>query len=101
MLSPTSNIHVRPWLHIAGRRAGFLTGGPGCGKSFTAQQLIHWGRHNGKRMVLCATTGAAAVRLSAFASTVHSGFAVDSKYGVRDLPLANAVLRAIAYARGA
>ena len=76
----------------------FLTGGPGCGKSFTAQQLIHWGRHNGKRMVLCATTGAAAVRLSAFASTVHSGFAVDSKYGVRDLPLANAVLRAIAYA---
>ncbi len=76
----------------------FLTGGPGCGKTFVSQKCIRWARHSGKRVLILATTGAAAQRLSRFASTVHSGMCISPRHGAHELGLASAVLHAVAEA---
>ncbi|NSC21836.1 ATP-dependent RecD-like DNA helicase [Streptomyces albus subsp. chlorinus] len=56
-------------------RVAVLTGGPGCGKSFTVRSVVELARAKGARVVLAAPTGRAAKRLSeltgAEASTVH------------------------------
>ncbi|KAG2439759.1 hypothetical protein HYH02_010636 [Chlamydomonas schloesseri] len=51
-----------------------LTGGPGSGKTFTTKKLTRQLRQQGKSVMLTASTGAAAVRLSPFAATNHSAF---------------------------
>ena len=51
-----------------------LTGGPGSGKTFTTKKLTRQLRQMGKTVMLTASTGAAAVRLSAFATTNHGAF---------------------------
>ncbi|NVI28726.1 MULTISPECIES: SF1B family DNA helicase RecD2 [Streptomyces] len=56
-------------------RAAVLTGGPGCGKSFTVRSVVELARAKGAKVVLAAPTGRAAKRLAeltgAEASTVH------------------------------
>ncbi|MEU8773955.1 ATP-dependent RecD-like DNA helicase [Streptomyces sp. NPDC048606] len=57
------------------RRVAVLTGGPGCGKSFTVRSIVELARAKRAKVVLAAPTGRAAKRLSeltgAEASTVH------------------------------
>ncbi|SES08187.1 ATP-dependent RecD-like DNA helicase [Streptomyces qinglanensis] len=56
-------------------RVAVLTGGPGCGKSFTVRSVVELARAKEARVVLAAPTGRAAKRLAeltgAEASTVH------------------------------
>ncbi|KNE82497.1 MULTISPECIES: SF1B family DNA helicase RecD2 [Streptomyces] len=56
-------------------KVAVLTGGPGCGKSFTVRSVVELARAKRARVVLAAPTGRAAKRLSeltgAEASTVH------------------------------
>ncbi|MFF5895877.1 ATP-dependent RecD-like DNA helicase [Streptomyces argenteolus] len=57
------------------RKVAVLTGGPGCGKSFTVRSVVELARARNAKVVLAAPTGRAAKRLSeltgAEASTVH------------------------------
>ncbi|MFE2252292.1 SF1B family DNA helicase RecD2 [Streptomyces lavendulae] len=57
------------------RRVAVLTGGPGCGKSFTVRSIVELARAKKAKVVLAAPPGRAAKRLSeltgAEASTVH------------------------------
>lgn len=56
-------------------KVAVLTGGPGCGKSFTVRSIVELARARRAKVVLAAPTGRAAKRLSeltgADASTVH------------------------------
>ncbi|HZG07127.1 MAG TPA: ATP-dependent RecD-like DNA helicase [Streptomyces sp.] len=56
-------------------KVAVLTGGPGCGKSFTVRSVVELARAKRAKVVLAAPTGRAAKRLSeltgADASTVH------------------------------
>jgi exodeoxyribonuclease V alpha subunit len=57
------------------RKVAVLTGGPGCGKSFTVRSIVELARAKAAKVVLAAPTGRAAKRLAeltgAEASTVH------------------------------
>jgi len=57
------------------RKVAVLTGGPGCGKSFTVRSIVELARAKSARVVLVAPTGRAAKRLAELtgheASTVH------------------------------
>ncbi|MFF2925461.1 ATP-dependent RecD-like DNA helicase [Streptomyces celluloflavus] len=57
------------------RKVAVLTGGPGCGKSFTVRSVVELARAKKAKVVLAAPTGRAAKRLAeltgADASTVH------------------------------
>ncbi|WP_246001474.1 SF1B family DNA helicase RecD2 [Allorhizocola rhizosphaerae] len=57
------------------RRVGVLTGGPGCGKSFTVRSIVQLARAKRAKIVLAAPTGRAAKRLTELtgheATTVH------------------------------
>ncbi|MFG2373798.1 ATP-dependent RecD-like DNA helicase [Streptomyces sp. NPDC048504] len=57
------------------KRVAVLTGGPGCGKSFTVRSIVELARAKKAKVVLAAPTGRAAKRLAeltgAEASTVH------------------------------
>ncbi|MEO3763293.1 ATP-dependent RecD-like DNA helicase [Streptomyces sp. B8F3] len=56
-------------------KVAVLTGGPGCGKSFTVRSIVELARAKGAKVVMAAPTGRAAKRLAeltgAEASTVH------------------------------
>jgi exodeoxyribonuclease V alpha subunit len=56
-------------------KVAVLTGGPGCGKSFTVRSIVELAAAKGARVVLAAPTGRAAKRLAELtgheASTVH------------------------------
>ena len=56
-------------------RVAVLTGGPGCGKSFTVRSVVALARARGARVVLAAPTGRAAKRLAELtgheAATIH------------------------------
>jgi exodeoxyribonuclease V alpha subunit len=56
-------------------RVAVLTGGPGCGKSFTVRSIVEVARARGAKIVLTAPTGRAAKRLADLtrheAATVH------------------------------
>jgi exodeoxyribonuclease V alpha subunit len=56
-------------------RVAVLTGGPGCGKSFTVRSVVELARAKGARVVLAAPTGRAAKRLAELtgheAATIH------------------------------
>lgn len=57
------------------RKVAVMTGGPGCGKSFTVRSIVELARARKAKVVLAAPTGRAAKRLAeltgAEASTVH------------------------------
>ncbi|MET9797288.1 SF1B family DNA helicase RecD2 [Nocardiopsis alba] len=57
------------------RKVCVLTGGPGCGKSFTVSSIVTMARAKGAEVILAAPTGRAAKRLTELtgheASTVH------------------------------
>ena len=57
------------------QKVAVLTGGPGCGKSFTVRSVVELARAKGAKVVLAAPTGRAAKRLAeltgAEAATVH------------------------------
>ncbi|WP_406411620.1 ATP-dependent RecD-like DNA helicase [Streptomyces halstedii] len=71
-LAPEQQAAVRLALS---RKVAVLTGGPGCGKSFTVRSVVELARAKNAKVVLAAPTGRAAKRLSeltgAEASTVH------------------------------
>jgi exodeoxyribonuclease V alpha subunit len=56
-------------------RVAMLTGGPGCGKSFTVRSVVALARAKGAKVVLAAPTGRAAKRLAELtgheAATIH------------------------------
>ncbi len=56
-------------------KVAVLTGGPGCGKSFTVRSVVELARAKGVRIVLAAPTGRAAKRLAELtgheAATIH------------------------------
>src|SRR5580704_2570270 len=56
-------------------RGAVLTGGPGCGKSFTVRSVVELARAKGAKVVLAAPTGRAAKRLAELtgheAATIH------------------------------
>ncbi len=56
-------------------KVAVLTGGPGCGKSFTVRSVVELARAKGARVVLAAPTGRAAKRLAELtgheAATIH------------------------------
>jgi len=60
-----------------------LTGGPGCGKTFTTKAVVDLWRAMGKSILLAAPTGRAAQRLSEMtgqeAKTIHRMLAFDPK----------------------
>ncbi len=76
------------------RRVAILTGGPGCGKSFTVRSIVELARARKAKVVLTAPTGRAAKRLAELtgheAATVHRLLQLqpggDPKYD-RDNPL--------------
>ncbi|MEU0134770.1 ATP-dependent RecD-like DNA helicase [Streptomyces sp. NPDC006296] len=72
VLAPEQEAAVRLALT---RKVAVLTGGPGCGKSFTVRSVVELARARNAKVVLAAPTGRAAKRLSeltgAEASTVH------------------------------
>ena len=57
------------------RKVAVLTGGPGCGKSFTVRSVVELARAKGAKVVLAAPTGRAAKRLAELtgheAATIH------------------------------
>jgi exodeoxyribonuclease V alpha subunit len=75
-------------------RVAVLTGGPGCGKSFTVRSIVTLARAKNAKIVLVAPTGRAAKRLAELtgheAATVHRLLQLqpggDAKYD-RDNPL--------------
>jgi len=75
-------------------RVAVLTGGPGCGKSFTVRSIVELAGAKGAKIVLAAPTGRAAKRLTELtgheAATVHRLLQLqpggDPKYD-RDHPL--------------
>jgi exodeoxyribonuclease V alpha subunit len=75
-------------------RVAILTGGPGCGKSFTVRSIVELARARKAKIVLAAPTGRAAKRLAELAgheaATVHRLLQLqpggDPKYD-RDNPL--------------
>ena len=64
-----------------------LSGPPGSGKSFTIKVLTDRLRAGHKIVVLTATTGCAAVRLSVFAQTAHTCFSLPFENGKLVMPL--------------
>jgi exodeoxyribonuclease V alpha subunit len=56
-------------------RVAVLTGGPGCGKSFTVRSVVELAKARGARIILAAPTGRAAKRLAELtgheAATIH------------------------------
>ncbi|GCE02080.1 SF1B family DNA helicase RecD2 [Embleya hyalina] len=71
-LAPEQEQAVR--LALTGKVA-VLTGGPGCGKSFTVRSVVELARARGAKVILAAPTGRAAKRLAELtgceAATVH------------------------------
>jgi exodeoxyribonuclease V alpha subunit len=67
----------------ASSRLLVLTGGPGCGKTFTTKTVVDLWRAMGKSILLAAPTGRAAQRLSEMAGqeakTIHRMLAFDPK----------------------
>ena len=67
----------------ASSRLLVLTGGPGCGKTFTTKTIVALWRAMGKSILLAAPTGRAAQRLSEMtgqeAKTIHRLLAFDPK----------------------
>jgi exodeoxyribonuclease V alpha subunit len=57
------------------RKVAVLTGGPGCGKSFTVRSVVELARARNARVILAAPTGRAAKRLAELtgheAATIH------------------------------
>ncbi len=77
MVCPSRQISWPPFVNeilAMGSGIAVLSGGPGCGKTFTTKKLTRLLRAAGKTVHLSASTGAAAVRLSHFATTNHCAF---------------------------
>jgi ATP-dependent exoDNAse (exonuclease V) alpha subunit len=62
-----------------------MSGTPGSGKTFFIQYLIEYYMLLKKKVILIATTGCVASRLSSKASTVHNTFHIQCKGYVRPL----------------
>lgn len=59
--------------------AKLISGAPGAGKTFLIRYMVKQWLLKGKKVLLCATTGAAACRLSKVATTAHNLFAIPTK----------------------
>jgi hypothetical protein len=69
-----------------------ISGGPGTGKTFTSNKLIEYCVDLGYNVYTCATTGAAALRITATSNlgtptTVHSAMQIPAKGPLRPLPV--------------
>ena len=71
-LTPEQNQAVEM---VKNSRISILSGGPGCGKTTTAKEVIKWAREEGLRFSLCSPSGKASRRLSEAtgypAQTIH------------------------------
>jgi hypothetical protein len=74
--------HVFDALMAAEGGLHVLSGAPGAGKTFLTRYIALQLTLKGQRVALFATTGAAAARLSRFATTVHTGFGIPTGGGV-------------------
>lgn len=59
--------------------ARLISGAPSAGKTFLIRYMVKQWLLEGKKVLLCATTGAAACRLSRTATTAHSLFSIPLK----------------------
>jgi hypothetical protein len=66
-----------------------ISGCPGSGKTFLTKYITHHLQLQSKRVLLSATTGAAATRLGASATTAHTAFALPYKGTLRPLHATN------------
>ena len=73
---------------VAAMEGGFtlITGGPGSGKTYLTQRLALHFRRAGRKVLFSASTGAAAMRLSRFASTNHATFHIPVRGPIQSLP---------------
>ena len=69
-----------------------LTGTPGSGKTFFVKYLAQYFQTQNKLVLLSATTGAAALRLSSTASTTHTLFRIPSRGYLSPLPEPSTIL---------
>ena len=60
-----------------------ISGGPGSGKTFTIRKILHHMRKSGRKVIVSATSGPAATRISKWAQTVHSAFGIFGDAGGR------------------
>ena len=63
-----------------------LTGTPGSGKTFFVKYLAQYFQIQNKLVLLSATTGATALRMSSTASTAHTLFRISSRGYLSPLP---------------
>lgn len=78
----------------------FLSGGPGCGKTFTITYLTHSFNNRHVSCLPCATTGAAATRIGLGATTLHSIFSIPARNAFLSfLPAENPVYSRLQQAR--
>jgi hypothetical protein len=76
---------------VTAMQGGFvlLTGGPGSGKTYLTKRLALHFRQKERKVLFSASTGAAAMRLSRFASTNHSTFHIPVYGAYMSLPSTN------------
>lgn len=69
---------VRDIFHADAKGAHVISGPPGTGKTYLTKHLAKLFVDKGKRIILCASTGAAAVRLHPSATSVHRKFGIST-----------------------
>jgi hypothetical protein len=72
-----------------------VRGVPGAGKTLLAKSLAVRFESQGKKVMLAASTGAAASRLSKRARTVHSGFSIPARGELQYLPPTDATFQSL------
>jgi hypothetical protein len=72
-----------------------ICGGPGTGKTYVTQWIAHKHRAEGKSLVLSASTGAAATRLSKHALTNHVAYVLPVNGPARAVPFSDPLRAAV------
>ena len=72
-----------------------ITGGPGSGKTTSTKRLVDDLRQADIPVRLCASTGAAAVRLSQWAVTAHSAFRLPARGAIGSVPITDELRKAV------
>ena len=84
--------HVMDNILQNSHRLHILTGTPGSGKTFFVKYIAQYFQKHNKKVTLSATTGAAVLRLSKSASTIHTVFRIPTHGYLSMLPKPSPVL---------